>query len=209
MEEKVEQIEEEKEQPKNRKKHNYAPARYFATGLYMLALGIDIFHFIYETVNYGFTYYGFTILFIDVIFGFFLIYGISRRNLKLLDLMLIIYKVFDGTYFMIVGSRRIDAEHFNMLDSIASYLVALAGIVSFITLLFFCLHTYFKNRKFWTCVKISIIVTGIILAVAVALMVTNVILEPGLEFYYMTEVLFMCMQTFVIYAVCEYVDNYF
>ena len=185
----------------------HSPSRYIAIVLYFIALGVDIFRFVLETSAESFSTFSFVVLAFDVVFGVFFLLGVIKRNFKLLNLMLIIFKVFDGTYYIFFSAMRIDEGSLNTLDRVMTDFCTVAGFLSLATLLLFCLHYYLEEKKYWIGVKISIILTGIILAVACILAIINVVNEDSLGLEYMGEVLFMCMQTFAIYAVCEYVDN--
>ena len=153
--------------PKNR------PSRYIAIVLYFIALAVDIIRFVLEINKEGFLFFSFTILVFDVIFGVFLLIGLIKRNFKWLNLMLIIFKVFDGTYYILSSMVSLDSGHYNILDQVITDFCIVAGFLSFFSLLLFCMHYYSEEQRFWKALKISIIITGIVLGIAFIMSLIN------------------------------------
>ena len=185
-----------------------SPFRYIALALYVIALGVDIYEFVNElSGGTTFLYVNLALFIFDIVFGIFLIYGLIRRNLTILNLLLIIFKVYDGTYYVVQSLSSIDAGHINTLDQVSSYLCVAAGVLSFITLFFFSLHYYFEKKRFWFWVENTMFLTGIILLAAVIISICNITINQVRNSLF-GEVLFMCIQTFAIYFVCLYVQDY-
>ena len=168
---------------------------------------MDLARFGYEVKDGAMLYYDIAVFALDLIFGIALLWGLIRRNFALIDLMLVILKVYDGTFFILKSLARIDAGHINLLDQISNYFLLGAGILSLITLLFFCFHYYYEKNRFWNWIMITVILTGFLLLVSSVLSIINHVAN-GIDWPDIIEASFMCVETFAVYFVCRYVRNY-
>ena len=110
--------------------------------LYMITITVDIVRFVFSIVDGIFSFYDLAALLFDTFFGIVLLFGLFKRNYSLIDLLLVILKVYDGTFFILNSLMRIDNGHANTLDFVSNMFLVGAGVVSLITFIFFCFHYY-------------------------------------------------------------------
>ena len=96
-----------------------APVRIVAISIYIFAVVLDLIRLIFQFRETQVVYYELAVLVFDAVFGIALIVGLLKRNLALIDLMLVILKVYDGTFFILNSLMRIDSGHINTLDRIS------------------------------------------------------------------------------------------
>ena len=142
-----------------------APVRIVAISIYIFAVVLDLIRLIFQFRETQVVYYELAVLVFDAVFGIALIVGLLKRNLALIDLMLVILKVYDGTFFILNSLMRIDSGHINTLDRISNYFLIAAGVVSLITFFFFCLHYYFEENKYWKWIIFTVLLTALLLLV--------------------------------------------
>lgn len=184
-----------------------SPERIIAMVLYLVAITMDIGRFIFQLVSGEFLLYDMAVLIFDTLFGMALLFGLFKRNYSLIDLMLVILKVYDGVFFILNSLTKIDNGHINTLDFTCNMFLVAAGVVSLLTFVFFCFHYYFEENKYWKWIESTVMLTGLLLLVAVILSAINYF-NQQVKWFYVVEVIAMCMQTFAIYFVCRYVQDY-
>jgi len=184
-----------------------SPMRIIAIVLYSIAIVADIGRFIFQMTSGTFALYELAVLIFDTFFGLALLFGLFKRNYSLIDLMLVILKVYDGTFFILNSLMKIDNGHINTLDFTSNMFLVAAGVVSLITFIFFCFHYYYEENKYWKWIESSVMLTAILLFVAAVLTIVSYV-NNQVNWFYVAEILAMCMQTFAIYFVCKYVEKY-
>ena len=184
-----------------------APVRIVAISIYIFAVVLDLIRLIFQFQETQVVYYELAVLVFDAVFGIALIVGLLKRNLALIDLMLVILKVYDGTFFILNSLMRIDSGHINTLDRISNYFLIAAGVVSLITFFFFCLHYYFEENKYWKWIIFTVLLTAILLLVSAIISTIN-FAQGNVGWFYVVEILAMCLQTMAIHFVCRYVQDY-
>ena len=185
----------------------FSPMRLAALILYMVAIVVDIFRFSFEMASGTFLYYELAVITFDTIFGLVLVFGLFKRNYGLIDLMLVILKVYDGTFFILNSLNKIDTGHINLLERLSNDFLLTAGIISLITFFFFCLHYYFEENKYWRWIEFTVLLTGVALLGATIVSFINC-LNGGVQWYSVLEIVAMCFQTLAIFFVCLYVSDY-
>lgn len=185
----------------------FSPMRLLALIFYILAVAVDIFRFSFEVAGGAFLYYELAVIIFDTVFGFALVFGLFKRNYGLIDLMLVILKVWDGTFFILNSLMKFDSGHINTLERITNDFLLAAGILSLVTFFFFCLHYYYEENKYWHWIEFTVFLTGIAFIGATTVAIINCA-SGGVQWFYVMEIVAMCMQTIAIYFVCRYVENY-
>ena len=188
-------------------KDHYPVLRVIAMVLYFIAIAIDITRFVFQLMSGEFILYDMAVLIFDTLFGMTLLFGLFKRNYSLIDLMLVILKVYDGTFFILNSLMKIDDGHINTLDFTTNMFLVAAGVVSLLTFVFFCFHYYFEENKYWKWIESTVFLTGLLLLFAVILSAINYF-DQQVEWFYVVEIIAMCVQTFAIYFVCRYVQDY-
>ncbi|MBE6134314.1 MAG: hypothetical protein E7178_06605 [Erysipelotrichaceae bacterium] len=185
----------------------FSPMRLTALILYIFAVAVDIFRFAFEVADGAFLYYELAVIIFDTVFGFALVFGLFKRNYGLIDLMLVILKVWDGTFFILNSLMKFDNGHINSLELITNDFLLAAGILSLTTFFFFCLHYYYEENKYWRWIEFTVFLTGIALLGATIVSIINCS-TGGIQWFNVMEIVAMCLQTLAIYFVCHYVENY-
>ena len=181
--------------------------RLLALILYIFAVAIDIFRFSFEVASGTFLYYELAVIIFDTVFGFALVFGLFKRNYGLIDLMLVILKVWDGTFFILNSLNKIDDGHINNLERVTNDFLLAAGVLSLTTFFFFCLHYYFEENKYWRWIEFTVLLTGIALLGAAVVAIINCA-QGGIQWFNVFEIVAMCFQTLAIFFVCLYVSDY-
>ena len=184
-----------------------SPERIVAMVLYSIAIAIDITRFVFQIQSGEFLLYDMAVLIFDTLFGIALLFGLFKRNYSLIDLMLVILKVYDGVFFILNSLEKIDHGHINTLDFTSNMFLVAAGVVSLLTFIFFCFHYYFEENKYWKWIESTVLLTALLLFVSVVLSTINYI-NQQVDWFYVVEIIAMCVQTFAIYFVCRYVQDY-
>ena len=185
----------------------FSPMRLAALIFYIIAVAVDIFRFSFEVASGAFLYYELAVIIFDTVFGFALVFGLFKRNYGLIDLMLVILKVWDGTFFILNSLMKLDNGHINYLERITNDFLLAAGILSLTTFFFFCLHYYYEENKYWHWIEFTVFLTGIALLGATIVAIINCT-TGDIQWFNAMEIVAMCLQTLAIYFVCRYVENY-
>lgn len=185
----------------------FSPMRLAALIFYIIAVAVDIFRFSFEVASGAFLYYELAVIIFDTVFGFALVFGLFKRNYGLIDLMLVILKVWDGTFFILNSLMKLDNGHINYLERITNDFLLAAGILSLTTFFFFCLHYYYEENKYWHWIEFTVLLTGIALLGATIVAIINCT-TGDIQWFNVMEIVAMCLQTLAIYFVCRYVENY-
>ena len=185
----------------------FSAMRLAAIIFYIFAVTVDIFRFSFEVASGAFLLYELAVIIFDTIFGFALLFGLFKRNYGLIDLMLVILKVWDGTFFILNSFMKFDSGHINYLERITNDFLLAAGILSLTTFFFFCLHYYYEENKYWKWIEFTVFLTGIALLGATIVAIINCT-TGDIQWFNVMEIVAMCLQTLAIYFVCRYVENY-
>ena len=121
--------------------------------------------------------------------------------------MLVILKVWDGTFFILNSLNKIDSGHINTLENITNDFLLVAGVLSLTTFFFFCLHYYFEENKYWHWIEFTVLLTGIALLGATIVAIINCV-GGGIQWFNVLDIVAMCFQTLAIFFVCLYVSDY-
>ena len=185
----------------------FSPMRLAALIFYIFAVIVDIFRFSFEVASGTFLYYELAVIIFDTVFGFALVFGLFKRNYGLIDLMLVILKVWDGTFFILNNLMKFDNGHINYLERMTNDFLLAAGILSLTTFFFFCLHYYYEENKYWHWIEFTVFLTGIALLGATIVSIINCT-TGDIQWFNVMEIVAMCLQTLAIYFVCRYVQDY-
>lgn len=182
----------------------------------LLAMFIISITIVLETVEYfvdlrhGFTYERLFPYVFDMIANIFIVGTLIAKKIALIEVALIVLKVFDGTYYPFVSAQRLDAllmtQHYTV-ESITYYvLFATAAFLLIVALFFFCVFKYNNSRKAWDVMKMFIMGSAVLMLVAIGLYIHEItignvhwenILEPCCLFFLFTG----------MFLTCEYVEE--
>lgn len=184
-------------------------SRMLAIIILSITLVLETVEFIVET-QHGFTFERLFPYVFDLIGNIFIISTLIAKKIGLIEVALIVLKVFDGTYYPFIGAQRLDmllmTENYS-LESVAYFIIfATSSFLLIFALFFFCVFKYNGSRKAWDIMKIFILGAAVAMLVAIALYIHQItvrnvewesILEPCCLFLLFTG----------MFLTCEYVEE--
>lgn len=164
--------------------------------------GLTFGHFRYENL--------FAFLF-ELLANGILILAVVKMNVELVEIALVVLKVFEGTYYPLRSSQRLDAllakQVIDPFDIGIHILFAIAAFSLLFALIFFCIYKYNNKKKQWDIMKWCIIVSTVMMLASVVMYSVYIATHNGNEWREIFEPLSMTMLFIGMFATCEYVEE--
>lgn len=138
---------------------------------YLLAITLITIALIIETVEFVFSCFSEIFLFQDLFAYIFevvtnglLIYALISKKSVLIEIALIVLKVFEGTFYPIKSCERLDslllAQDGSTLDIVSHILFAISAFSLLFGLIFFCIYKYKDDIKYWDIMKLWVFIAS-------------------------------------------------
>ncbi|MCR4879520.1 MAG: hypothetical protein K5906_01000 [Bacilli bacterium] len=148
---------------------NKHTARMLAIVLISIALILVCVEYAVEVAHGAFTYeYTFEFVF-EVIANVILIRALFKKNPTLIEISLVVLKVFEGFYYPLASAQQLDAllkdPNTETANYVAHILFAVAAASLFAALILFCFYKVKDNIKYWTAMKVCVLVSAFMMFV--------------------------------------------
>ena len=184
-------------------------AKYVAVIALSVALTLLTIEFISETINDGFLSENLFSFFVDLITSILIIYAILTKHIKLLEISVIVLKTFEGTYYPLRSTQRIDAliasPGTSLFYVINHIIFAVASGMMLVSLIVFCIFKVNDKKKYWNIMKLCILIAAVVMLVSSVLYTINIV-SGGIEWTELLEPYSLVLMFLGVYATCEYIE---
>jgi len=143
---------------------NKHAAYLLAIVLIIIALAIETVEFISESILGVFLFENLFTYIFELVTNGLLIYALIRRNSILIEIALVVLKVFEGTFYPIKSCERLDslllAQDGTTFDIIAHILFAISAFSLLFGLICYCIYKYANKIKYWDIMKIWVLIAA-------------------------------------------------
>lgn len=189
---------------------NKGAARLLGIITISIALLIVTLEFIFTTTFEGFTFENLVTYLFELIVNGVLIYSLIIKKPTLIEISLVVAKVFEGTYYPIRSAQRLDIlvrSEVDTLEVVSHIFFAVTAFSLLVALLLFCIYKVLDKKVFWDAMKISILVSTSLMLISTVFYIITTIMYQGLGWEEILEPLSMSIMFFGMFAICEYVEE--
>lgn len=184
-------------------------AKYVAVIALSIALVLQTTEFISATIVEGFLSEHLFSFLVDLATSSFIIYAILAKHIKLLEISVIVLKTFEGTYYPLRSTQRIDAliasTGTTLFYVINHIIFAVASGMMLVSLIVFCIFKVNDKKKYWNIMKLCILIAAIVMLVSSVLYTINIV-SGGIEWTELLEPYSLVLMFLGVYATCEYIE---
>ena len=190
---------------------NKKVAHYLAMILIAVALLIEAIEFITICVEEHFSFEAMFAFIFEVVTNGALIYALARKKAVLIELALVIIKVFEASYYPLESCERLD-----MLMSIADlppfYLVthvlfAVSAFSLLVALIFFCAYKLRNNVRMWDIMKIWVLLSAFAMLVTTVLYIVEINRDENMDWSEILEPIALTILFTGMFMTYEYVEE--
>ncbi len=186
-------------------------ARMLAIVLISIALVLVSIEYIAEVAHGNFSYeYTFAFVF-EVVTNLVLIGALAKKTPSLIEISLVILKVFEGFYYPLVSAQQLDAllkdQNAEVIDYIAHILFAVAAASLFAALILFSFYKVKNNIKYWTAMKICVLVSALMMVITIIFIAVALIALKSNEWEYILSPIALTILFVGMFATYEYVEE--
>ena len=187
-----------------------ALARGLAIGLIAAALAVMTLEFILDIVFEGFYFENLFAYFFELVFSGGLLYAIIVKNPPIIEICLVVLKVFEGSYYPLRATQRIDAilnSNVSNFELANHLLFALAALLLLIALIFFCIYKYKNLLKYWDIMKFLLLGASLLTLVSTILYLVFSLSNAGQDWEEILQPAAMSLLCIGMFMTCEYVEE--
>ena len=189
--------------------HLRKPGRIIGIVFIALALAFEIAEFILEIFEHGFYFENLFVLTFEVLTCSFIIYSLIKKNIKLLEVAIVILKTFEGTYYPLRSAQRLDAMLHNPTTTsfeVTNHIFfAISAFFMVFALVVYSVHKLNGRMVFWNIMKMLILVASILMLTSTILYIIE-FRHSNVWFEVFEPVSLTCM-FFGVYGTCEYIEG--
>lgn len=189
---------------------NRRVARMMGIILIMISLIIQVVEFIWLTNVNGMVYETFVAFVIELVTNAALIYCLVRERHELIEVVLVVLKVFEGTYYPIKSAQRLDTlihSDATRFDVFTHILFAVSAFSLLIALVAFCFYKHRNSIKAWNIMKILILLSTLLMLISTILYIVETAVNPEQPRQELMEPISLLFLFLGMYASCEYVEE--
>ena len=176
----------------------------------VLALILETLDFVLLVREIGFYFERCFAFIFDVLVIIFVLYGILKRNEKLLEIAVVVLKAFEGTYYPLLACQKIDILVASVTPHdfyIADYVIfGISAFMMFIALIFYCIHKVTGTIRTWNFMKLCILIASFAMIINTILFSIATV-RGVVEWNEIVEPICLSFMFFGVYATCEYIEE--
>ena len=140
-----------------------------------------------------------------------LIYALIRKKPPLIEIALIVLKVFEGTYYPLRSSQRLDAllaSEASTFSIVTHILFAIAAFSLLFGLVFFCIYKLKdESIKFWDIMKVWVLIASVFMFSIVILYLIEMIKYREMSWEELLEPIALTVLFLGMFMTYEYVEE--
>lgn len=188
---------------------NKSVARAIAIVLISIALVLETVEFAVGAIHF-FQFEKLFLFLFDLIANGFILGALFFKNIPLIEVGLIVIKVFDGTYYPLKSSRQLDilinVPNPDALDICEHVLFAIAAFSLLIALFFFCLYKFKGIRHAWDIMKHLLLIAALMMMISIV--ISSIEFSRGaMNWHEVLEPTFLSILFLGMFATCEYTEE--
>lgn len=188
---------------------NGKTARILAMILIAIALVLEAIEF-FIGASHNFKFESLFLFVFDLIANGLILGALFFKNIPLIETGLIVVKVFDGTYYPLSSSRKLDVlvrlSNIDAINICEHVIFALAAFALLVALLFFCLYKFRGVRHAWDVMKILLL--GAALLMMASIVISSIEVSRGASNWHeVLEPTFLAILFLGMFATCEYTEE--
>ena len=191
--------------------NNKELAKQLAVILLSIALFFVIAEFICNILYKGFYFEDLVGYVFEFLFNGSLIYALIRKKTTLIEITLVLLKVYEGTYYPLRSAQRLDTlnmySNASQFDISTHILFAIAAFSLLIALFLFCIYKARNNNSAWGLMKISILIATVMMVISTGFYIYLVSSEGGDRWLELFEPISLSILFFGMFLTCEYVEE--
>ena len=140
-----------------------------------------------------------------------LAYALLRNKVVLIEIALVVLKVFDGTYYPLKSCQRLDAlmivEEIPTFYLVSHILFAVAAFSLLLALICYCTYKVRDNVRFWSIMKIFVLVATVFMAAVAVLYCIESARNSEVPWSEVLEPVSCTVLFFAMFVTYEYVEE--
>ena len=185
-------------------------AHTLAVILICIALAIETVEFVMSSIDY-FSYQTLFAYVFEIITNGLLIYALLRKKPLLVELSLVILKVFEATFYPLESCERLDTllkiDNLDTFYIVTHVLFAIAAFSLLFGLIFFCIYKLKDNIKYWDIMKIWVLIASVFMAVIAILYAIEIVKNDNMPWEEILEPVALCILFLGMFMTYEYVEE--
>lgn len=190
---------------------NQRVAYWSAIVLIGIAILISINEFIFLCIQQGFLYENLFAFVFEFVSNSLLLYSLIRKKTVLIEIALVVLKVFEATYYPLRSCQRLD--QLSLFDNMPQFYVishslfAVGAFALLIGLIFYCLFKLRGKRIYWDIMKLWVLLSSVFMLVMSILYIIEVYSNPNMVWEEMLEPVTLCILFLGMFMTYEYVEE--
>jgi len=185
-------------------------AYYLAIVLILISLMIQVVEFIAVSMLDRFLLENLFAFLFEIVTNGFLIYALITKNNALIEVSLVVLKVFEGTYYPLRSFQRLDTLIYGGGSDfyiVSHILFASAAFSLLLALIFFCIYKYKDTVKHWSAMKIAILVAAFFMLLIVIIYIIAFIIIEAMPWTEILEPISLVFLFVGMFMASEYVEE--
>ena len=184
-------------------------ARILAIILIAIALVLEAIEF-FVGASHNFKFESLFLFVFDLIANGLILGALFFKNIPLIETGLIVVKVFDGTYYPLSSSRKLDVlvrlPNKDAINICEHAIFALAAFALLVALFFFCLYKFKGVRHAWDVMKILLLAAALLMMASIV--ISSIEVSRGASNWHeVLEPTFLTILFLGMFATCEYTEE--
>ena len=190
---------------------NQRVAYWLAIVLITIALLISINEFIFLCYQDGFLYENLFAFVFEFVTNGMLLYSLIRKKSVLIEIALVVLKVFEATYYPLRSCQRLDMliliEGMPQFYVVSHTLFAVGAFALLIGLIFYCLFKLRGRRLYWDIMKLWVLLSAVFMFVMSIIYIVEVFRNSEMMWEEMLEPVTLCVLFVGMFMTYEYVEE--
>ena len=190
---------------------NQRVAYWAAIVLISIAILISINEFVFLCLQYGLLFENLFSFVFEFVSNSLLIYSLIRKRTVLIEIALVVLKVFEATYYPLRSCQRLDSiiviQNLPQFYVVSHSLFAIGAFALLIALIFYCLFKLWKKVIFWDIMKFWVLLSSTFMFVMSIVYIVEVYRNPDMMWEEMLEPITLCILFLGMFMTYEYVEE--
>lgn len=186
-------------------------AYYLAISLIIIALLIETAEFIIECVEGNFNFVGLFAYIFEIVTNGLLIFALVKKFNVLIELALVILKVFEATFYPMESCERLDklliTADVSTFYVVTHVLFAVTAFSLLFALVFFLIYKLKDKVKYWDIMKIWVLLASFCMLVTLILYIIEINKNEDMQFEELLEPMALTILFLGMFMTYEYVEE--
>ena len=189
---------------------NMKVARRMAMLLINISLIVQVVEFIFNIID-SFSFETLFAFVFEVITNGILIYALNRKKPVLIEIALVVIKVFEATYYPLRSCQRLDTitavSEVPTFYIVVHIMFAIGAFSLLFGLIFYCVYKVWDSIRFWDIMKVWVVLASIFMFVNTILYIVELSKNPNMNWTEILEPIALTFLFFGMFATYEYVEE--